>query len=93
MDPAGWDEHRRNVRQLKTNPLRPQCVIFPKGMAGHGGKNKDTDGKLGGLPGPHAVDGGSLVKSEMRQAGEAVPKRTAAVVAKIRVVARPPVLW
>lgn len=45
MDPAGWDEHGKSVRQLKNNLLQPQCVTFPKEMAGHGGKNKDTDGK------------------------------------------------
>lgn len=40
MDPAGWDEHGKSVRQLKTNPLWPQSVTFPKGMAGHGGKHR-----------------------------------------------------
>lgn len=51
-------------------------------MAGHEGQNKDTDGKHRDLPDPRAGDGGSLVKREIRQVGEAVPKRTFAVVAK-----------
>lgn len=82
MDPAWWDEHGKRVRQLKTNPLWPQCVTFPKEMAGHEGMNKDTDGKHGGLPDSWAGGGGSLVKREVRQVGEAVPKRIFAVVAE-----------
>lgn len=62
-------------------------------MAGRGGKNQDTDGKHGGLPGPGAVDGGTLVKSEMKQAGQAAPKRTSAVVAKKQSDGVAPVLW
>lgn len=62
-------------------------------MAGRGGKNQNSDGKHRGLPDPGAVDGGSLVKNEMKEAGQAVPKRTSAVVAKKQSGGVAPVLW